>query len=235
MRRALALVLVLGALAPSTSAQVPPTAPEPEGTTWLAPRRVQALQVMVIRHLRRNGYRLRVVPVICASPARWRQLFPPRWYPTRPDGTATDHAVIVTAETCELGRDNWPPLGSVVELLTHENLHRLSDTGGAFAETTDAGRWWSEGAVQAATDDLVPRLLRRLWPWALYAGGGEPFGGDPHDATHARKATAVRAVSAAATGGPWWATAARRWRARFVRASIPGRLSMIDRTEQDGR
>lgn len=212
------LVVLAAGVASAHGAASPNVDPSfPHLTVEAADPGVQALSNQACRHLRRAGF-----PVPC-----------PRVYLAKnlDEGVAAAASPLGTLVTPEFnvdprGAGRWLCPRVELHVHVHELLHRLQATRVAYVTAqgqpipmpwlwADRDVWWEEAAVEAVTLDVMPGVVRRLCSDAQLDNG--------HFEAYPRQVAAFRAASARAVRAGWRTTAARSWRAWFVRQPVETR------------
>lgn len=178
---------------------------------------VQALTTNIRGWMGRQGYptrpgAVRVTPQVHTDPAcGCPQAGHGAWGYATPAGTVIDRHVHTA-----LRRGGWRTAPESVQLLIHEELHRASGLAWWHRMTTDE-QAVEEGVVQAVSHDLAIRYLA----WRTGGRWGYPVG------RYRREVQAIRVASMRATGGPWTAPAAHRWRRTLLYQDRAGRARML--------
>jgi len=138
----------------------------------IAPRRVQVLNDMVIRHLARNGFDVPDKPV-------WGGTQLDTWVDRLPESTvayAEPRGTVMNPDWVDFADSAWPPMIDTVRILIHENLHQIQVVPNhAYGYWNAQQRAVEEGRVEAASILLGDTFMRRHWPRARYVAMGEAY------------------------------------------------------------
>lgn len=138
----------------------------------IAPRRVQVLNDMVVKHLARNGFDVPDNPV-------WGGTQLDTWEQRLPESTvayAEPRGTVMNPDWVDFADSAWPPMIDTVRILIHENLHQIQAVPNhAYGYWTPQQRAVEEGRVEAAAILLGDTFMRRHWPRARYTAMGEAY------------------------------------------------------------
>lgn len=154
----------------------------------IAPRRVQVLNDMIVKHLARNGFDAPDTPV-------WGGTQIDTWAERLPESTvayADPRGTVMNPDWVDFADSAWPPMIDTVRILIHENLHQLQAVPDSAYGYWDARqRAIEEGRVEAAAILLGDTFMRRHWPRARYVAMGEAYAA----CVRVIRVTATRATS----------------------------------------